>query len=604
MSKSSYRKPLFRKIFVSTVVLVVGMLAGFSFYSASVFRETYTQQVEQGLRARASLAAEDLLPLLASGSAALQARCQALGRSATTRFTLIRPDGVVLCDSEGEPAKMENHRRRPEVAQALRGEPSVAHRHSDSVHQDFLYVAIPIGAPGRIDAVMRAAISLGAFESALSGYYGKTALAALLLLVLAAGVAWRVSRGISQPLERMREHAERVAEGDFESRARLGRGDALELERLARAMNRIAIQLDQRIRTVTEQNAALEAVFLSMIEGVIAVNVEGEIIHLNEAACSLFGVSREAALGRPVRETIRLADLHALIELASDPGDGRVIERELVVRTGVGGERLVQAHGTALRGAQGSRIGALLVFNDLTRLRELESHRREFVSNVSHELRTPLTSIQGFVETLLDGGKREPGEVARFLEIIRRQAGRLHAIVEDLLNLSRIEADAERDEIPLAAGLVRPILVAAVEVCAPRAQEKGISLELECAEGLKALMNAPLLEQAVINLVDNAVKYTESQRPVRITAREARGAEGPRVMVAVRDEGAGIPREHLPRIFERFYRVDKARSRKVGGTGLGLSIVKHIALAHQGAARVESEVGQGSTFILELQPSS
>jgi two-component system phosphate regulon sensor histidine kinase PhoR len=245
---------------------------------------------------------------------------------------------------------------------------------------------------------------------------------------------------------------------------------------------------------------------------------------------------------------------------------------------------------------QGANIGALIVLDNITRLKVLENIRRDFVANVSHELKTPITSIKGFVETLRDGAVNDPEDRMRFLDIIARHSDRLNAIIDDLLSLSRIEQEAEREQIALEEGRIRDALDAAVLVCASKADEKGIRVDLACDQDLRAKINLPLLEQAIVNLIDNAIKYSGSGSNIRI---EAAGTAAETV-IRVRDWGCGIPQDHLQRIFERFYRVDKARSRKLGGTGLGLAIVKHIVHAHGGRILVESSPGKGSTFSICL----
>jgi two-component system phosphate regulon sensor histidine kinase PhoR len=237
-----------------------------------------------------------------------------------------------------------------------------------------------------------------------------------------------------------------------------------------------------------------------------------------------------------------------------------------------------------------------VVLNEVTEIKKLENIRRDFVANVSHELRTPITSIKGFVETLIDGAIHQPEEAERFLQIVARQADRLNAIIEDLLSLSRLETDVERGEVELQQVDLQPVLEAAVQTCAPQADEKRMRLVLAWEGDLAARANPRLIEQALVNLIGNAIKYSPAGQEVRVSA----AATGRTVQLQVSDQGAGIDKRHLPRLFERFYRVDKARSRELGGTGLGLAIVKHIALAHGGMVSVESEPGQGSTFVISL----
>ncbi len=260
----------------------------------------------------------------------------------------------------------------------------------------------------------------------------------------------------------------------------------------------------------------------------------------------------------------------------------------------------MQAHGTPLRDAEGNRIGVLVVLNDVTRLARLENIRKDFVANVSHEIKTPITAIKGFVETLQEGKTHDPEDVKRFLGIIHRHVDRLEAIVEDLLALSRIEKEAEAEEIILGVPLVRGILARAIQACENKAEAKKIRLELDCSEELKGKINPRLLEQAVVNLLDNAINYSEEGTSVAVAAEET----AQEILIRVQDHGSGIERKHQERIFERFYRVDKSRSRKLGGTGLGLAIVKHIVQSHGGRVSVESQLGEGSTFTLHLPQSN
>ena len=260
------------------------------------------------------------------------------------------------------------------------------------------------------------------------------------------------------------------------------------------------------------------------------------------------------------------------------------------------GNQLFHPQRIQLIGQHHNRIGALIVLNDVTRLRRLENIRRDFVANVSHEIKTPVTAIKGFVETLHDGSIRNSRDAERFLGIIGKHVDRLNAIIEDLLSLSRIEQDVEREEIVLEEGSIRDVLLTAIQVCEVKAASKNIRVALSCKEDLKARINPPLLEQAVVNLLDNAIKYSDSESTIRVQARKTND----QIILSVHDEGCGIGKEHSHRLFERFYRVDKARSRQLGGTGLGLAIVKHITQAHGGHVSVESTPGKGSTFSLHL----
>ncbi len=292
----------------------------------------------------------------------------------------------------------------------------------------------------------------------------------------------------------------------------------------------------------------------------MAVDQRERLITLNQAGARLLRVDPEAARERPLPEVVRNPDLQNFVTRAL--ASPRQLDGEIILRDN-SRDRLLQVTGTTLRDLQGKAFGALIVLNDVTRLRRLEQARRDFVANVSHELKTPITSIKGFVETLLDGAMQEPENALSFLQIIARHADRLNEIIDDLLSLSRIEQDSEQGKIALAPGRIKEVLNNAIQVCGERAAAKDIDINLTCADDLAAEINAPLLEQAVVNLIDNAVKYSPAARPVQVEAREELGE----VWILVRDQGPGIAPEHLPRLFERFYRIDAGRSRKVGGTG-------------------------------------
>jgi two-component system, OmpR family, phosphate regulon sensor histidine kinase PhoR len=296
--------------------------------------------------------------------------------------------------------------------------------------------------------------------------------------------------------------------------------------------------------------------------------------------------------GRKVKEVVRNTEFNRFVQRTLQ-GEGPT-EAEIVFL----GEpdRFLQAHGATLREAGGMRVAALVVLNDITRLKVLETVRRDFVANVSHELRTPITSIKGFLETLRDGAVEDPETRRRFLDIAVKNADRLNMIIDDLLSLARVERDAEMGDIRLETTPLSGVFAAAARVCAENAAGKGIELLFNCEEGATAKINPQLIEQALVNLVDNAIKYGEPGSIVRVDA----DTTGDEVVLTVTDQGCGISREHLNRIFERFYRVDKARSRTEGGTGLGLSIVKHIAHAHRGSVRVRSSPGEGSAFSIHL----
>ncbi len=358
-------------------------------------------------------------------------------------------------------------------------------------------------------------------------------------------------------------------------------------------MNKMAAQLDERIRTIISQRNEQQAVLSSMIEGVIAVSVTGRVMSLNHAAAGMIQEAVESAEGRTVEEVIRNTELQQFVRCALD--SEQPVEGRIVLHENSRSEQHLQVHGTILSDDQGEKIGALIVMNDMTHIRRLEQVRSDFVANVSHELKTPVTSIKGFIETLLDGAMEKPEDRRRFLEIIARQTDRLNSIIDDLLMLSRVEQQNE-EKLDLEPVRLHDVLSAAVGLCELKAGQKEMAIAVECDETLTVRANASLLEQAIVNLVDNAIKYSDAGGDVRIDVVQ----KDDEVLISVHDHGCGIAKEHLPRLFERFYRVDKARSRTLGGTGLGLAIVKHIAQSHKGRVTVDSTVRKGSTFTLHL----
>jgi two-component system phosphate regulon sensor histidine kinase PhoR len=586
-------KPLFWQIYPSYVLIILLALVAVSGLYSDSLRDFYLDQVGSDLEARGRLFEGQAASLLTSSGAEeeLDRLCKTFGRATATRFTVVALSGEVIGDSVEDPRRMENHARRTEIAAALRGEVARSIRGSRTLQESMMYVALPALSGQRVVGVVRAARALNAIDLALKGVYREVAWGGLAVAVVAALVGFFLSRRLSRPLEAMKQGAELFAQGHFDRK--LPAAGSRESRALADAMNLMAGQLDERIRTIIRQRNEQQAVFTSMVEGVVALDNEERVLHINRAAADLLAVSPESVEGRRLQEIVRKADLQRFMTRAL--ASGTPLEGEVVL-PGEAGDRFLQAHGTVLRGGDGRSIGVLIVLNDVTRLRRLENIRRDFVANVSHELKTPITGIKGSVETLLDGALAHPEDAMRFLGIIAKQAERLNAIIDDLLELSRVEQGQGDHAIALQTAPLAPVLRTARHACEMTAREKGIELVLAWEEELSASVNPPLLEQAVVNLIDNAVKYSGPDSEVRIEARRI----GREVVILVRDQGCGIEREHLSRLFERFYRVDKARSRRAGGTGLGLSIVKHIVQAHHGRVTVESVPGRGSTFAIYL----
>ncbi|MBE0564560.1 MAG: PAS domain-containing protein [Krumholzibacteria bacterium] len=571
-------------VLVLSLVLVTG-------FAGQAVRAFLVRDTGANLEHAARLTVSTFAVALAAGDEAqVQETCRRYHAMTGMRFTVILADGRVAGDSLEDPGRMDNHADRPEFAAALAGQAGHGRRYSTTLDHQRLYCAVAAAGGDGTPFVVRTSVSESSLAEVMRGALGRIALAGLVLALLAGVTAYLLSRRLRNALARLQAGAEAFARGDLGQRTR--EADSAEIAALADAMNRMADQLGRRIETIDAQRRELEAVMSSMIEGVIAVDLDETVISMNEVAARLLGQMPPRAVGRSIQEAARDPDLTAMVQQALS--SGATVERD--VRLGDRAEICVQATATDLRDGEGALIGALLVLNDVTRLRRLEIMRRDFVANVSHELRTPITSIKGFVETLLDHPPADPAETRRFMGIISRQADRLDAIISDLLALSRLEKDTESGGIERVELPVRPLLERLLRDLAARDADGAARLSLDCGGEVRAACNAALLEQAVGNLVDNALKYSQPGSPVVITC-----TTGPEtVSIAVNDRGPGIAAEHLPRVFERFYRVDKARSRTMGGTGLGLAIVKHIAQAHRGHVTAASEVGKGSTFTINL----
>lgn len=587
-----FKKNLHTQLYLSYLLITLLSLGAIGGYTVSAFHNFYNEQTLADLESRARLIQHQAFHHFVSVDIpALKLLAETLGQPGAQRVTLILPDGTVAGDSEENPARMDNHADWPEVEEALVGKIGSAIRAGRILNTNRMYVALPVDHEGQLLGVVRLSIPLIVIDETLKGILWKIALAGLLIVLVVTPVSLYISRRISRPLSEMKDNAERFACGHLDSRIRVeGPEDVL---RLAEALNAMAVQLDERIHTVTVQRNEQEAILSSMVEGVIAVDSNQNILSLNRAAAKLLDIPNGFASGQPVAMVIRNTQLQKFVKktLASS----KKVEQDIVFNRGESAQ-VLQIIGTALRDINQTSIGAVIVLNDVTRLKRLENMRRDFVANVSHELKTPITSIKGFVETLLGGALDNPEDSKRFLEIVASQADRLNAIIDDLLSLSQLEQDAEKAEIVVEESSLEPVLEMAIQACAQKASEKTVRVDMNCTEKVAARINPQLLEQAVINLVDNAIKYSFPSTTVRVDA--SAGEEG--ITVAVTDEGRGIEKEHFPRLFERFYRVDRDRSREMGGTGLGLAIVKHITQVHGGSVSLDSSVGKGSTFRIHL----
>ena len=575
------RTRLVWQLFAGFSVLLTAAIAA-AFWVASV---QLAGQADESLRQRLADAARSLAVLEADrdgppDAAAFENNAQTVRTATRIDCRLIASGGTAAVDDTLAEA-------------AARDGIASRSRYDGASGRRSLEVAVPIGTRRPPVAIVLATADAAESDRDLATWQRRLLAGCLGTAACAVAAGYVLARRVTRPIDELRAAAARLAGGD--TTTAVPATEVAELADLATALSRLRTQLVERGLTIGRQGTQQEAVLGSMIEGVLAVDARQRLLGINRAAADLLDVDPDDCAGRPLIDVIRNPDLRRFALTAIDCR--APVEDDLVLHGPR--DRTIRLRGTALRDASGEG-GAVIVLNDVTEMKRLEHVRRDFVANVSHELKTPIASIKGFVETLLDGAMDDPADTSRFLGIVARQADRLAAIVDDLLALSRIEQSEGAGNLPVETVPVASILTAVTLDCGPRAADRSIRLEVDCPANLAATLNAALVEQAVINLVDNALKYSESGKTVWLSAA-ASEPPGPRELVLrVRDEGCGIEPIHLPRLFERFYRVDKARSRNLGGTGLGLSIVKHIVQAHTGAVSVDSEPGVGTTFTIRL----
>ena len=569
------------KLMASYLALVLFLGAGLYVYLSESLESSMTRATREHLQDQARAASLMALKEIKELDRDAPPLTASLSRAIRSRVTVIATDGRVAADSEVPPAgwgSMENHGHRPEVVQALRDGIGSSVRYSATLRTDMIYVAASFGKEG----VIRLALPLSELELAkerLRKSLGATFACAVLASLL---FSYFLSNINSRRLRRLAAAANRIGRGEFGTRVAVQSND--ELGELARVMNEMSGKIERQLEEISSEKGRLDAILEGMGEGVMVTDRDAVVTLVNPSFCAMFGVGVQV-LGRPLMEISRHPDLHAACREVL----AQRRERTQEIRLTGGTETLV--HWVPLL-QDGALAGAVAVFHDISALKRVERIRRDFVANVSHELRTPVTVIKGYAETLLSGAlAQDPERGERFLQIILNHAERLSSLVRDLLALSELESGEvalNPQRVPVKEAVERALLLVA-----QRGEEKGITLA--CLEGTASpvvLADRARLEQVLINLLDNAIKYSERGGTVSVDA----AVEGKLVRILVRDSGIGIPEQDLPRIFERFYRVDAARSRDNGGTGLGLSIVKHIVQAHGGTVSVESGQGRGAVF--------
>jgi len=586
------RLNLFWKFAFSFLALLVSVLLAVDFFAERALRSDYERTGFEKLAAIARVAQKrppqwtPASPGHPEDLTALREWVSQMGASGA-RITVIAPDGRVLDDSQANADAMENHANRPEVLEAKAKGEGRSVRQSITFNRELLYYAIRQNTTAGADTILRFALPPEAVDEVLSAFRHRLWLASFLILLIAGAVSLLFSRGFTGRVERLKDFSRRVAEGDFRPLPRDSSNDALGA--LGTALNRTAARLDRTIQTLTEERNLSSAILGSMVEGVAVVNASERLVFANPGFAEILGLDVPPTSGSALVEVVRQTELLEAVRqvLAGEPR----VQSEIVTGT-------LRQHYFAITVAavrEGDTSGAVVVLHDITELRRLERVRRDFVANVSHEFRTPLTAIQGFAETLLAGAIDDPQNRTRFLEIILEHSRRLARLTEDLLVLSKM--DAERLELEIRRLSVSQLIESCLETAQRRGSEKDLQISVTTPQDLPDIAgDRRRLAEVLQNLLDNAIQYTLPGGKIVVSAQL--GDE--EIILTVSDTGIGIPKADQSRIFERFYRVDAARSREAGGTGLGLAIAKHLVEVHGGRLWVESEVGHGSQFHFSL----
>ena len=571
------KRSFFSKIFIGYLLIIFALSSLTLVLSLNTIREFYRDTLTDHLRTLAYTLNSETARLLDTGRAnQLDGFIKTVGSKIQTRITVIATDGTVLADSEENIQSMENHSHRPEVVEALQGKTGKSIRFSSTVSRDMLYVAIPLEKDGQIAGVIRTSLFLGDIDNLLTKLNYHVAGISLGIVFIALLAAFLISNSVVRPIRHLTLAARKVASGDFSARVFLKTKD--ELRGLADSFNRMNEEMEKMFSELGQQKEELESIIDSLQEGLLVLDKQGRVILSNESFRKI--IRNQAVEGKFYWEIMRNPRFPELLKKAG-------LEKKKFTEDLTLADRVFMCSVTPLQGGD----GIVSIFYDITEIRNTEKIKKDFVINVSHELRTPLTAIKGYVETLRKEVGTTPGN--RYLEIVERNTDRLVNIVNDLLLLSSLEEKAalELEDIDLGGFLENVI-----RIFDQRLKDKQLSLVIDVKENLPPI-KADLfkLEQMLANLLDNAVKYTD-----RGEITVSMDVHDKRVRIQVRDTGIGIPKDDIPRIFERFYVVDKSRSRKSGGTGLGLSIVKHIVLLHHGTIDIESALGKGTSVTVTL----
>ena len=578
------------RLIIIFVVIQLLIIALSFYYFSTNHREFYLEQEKISLKHYSQLMLNNIgAEEIKNSSQSLEEKAAAWSNDTETRITIIAADGLVLADSHHNIEEMDNHRSRPEVVQAIRSGISGSEiRYSDTIGEEMLYYAVPVRAQNELVGILRTARPLKFIRSVLIEDIKSYLFFFVILAVITILLGWRLTYSIVKPLETVTETAEKISEGDLSQRIPVRKYNS-EIEKLARMFNFMAEELEEKITEISQEKSRIEAILESMVDGVIAVDKEGKVSLINPAARRIFNIEAEKIKGRELISSLFSHRIDMYLQRAFDKK--KSISREIKYKNPE--QKIIQATFIPLLDETENVNGGVIVLTDITELRKLETVRNDFVANVSHELRTPLTSMVGYLDTLLESDIEDPETRDRFLKIIKEETDRLSILIKDLLNLSKIESQS----FDLKARNFEDVLEKVVNLMRKNAEDKNINFQVEIAENIPLVyMVSEQIKQVLINLIDNAIKYTPAGGKIKIKVEK----EVDKVYFSVKDTGMGIPKADQERIFERFYRVDKARSRALGGTGIGLSIVRNIVKQHGSEIQVKSREGEGSEFSFYL----
>ncbi len=555
-------------------------------------RDYYLSLTERNLTTQARWISQSSIAYLREDAQnSLRALVGGFGSQHSLRVTVTDAKGVVIADTDADPSSMENHAARPEIAAALIGRVGRAQRTSGTTQWPFLYVAVPVDDDGAIIGAARVALPLSDVNAAIGRLWMIVIFSLLLAMALAAFIGMKLARRITEPIEQLSQAAQEVAKGRYWHRVSIGNRD--EIGQLGETINHMATSIQEKIDLISEGKEQLEVVLRQMVSGVLLLERNDEVTVINPAARTMLGFDGPIS-GLSVLDVTKSRELADACQRVLLSGETASIEVRVIYPR----ERILQVDVSPMRHTPRSGpVAIVMVLHDISRRKQEERYRAELVANVSHELRTPVTAIKGFADTLLEEAADDPQATKEFVQIIAKEANRLNLLIADLLELARIEAQEiqlHRDVID-----VRELIAEVLLRFKTRAQEQQLEITTDCPPSLTVWADRERIIQIISNLVDNSIKYTSPGGRITLNAFE----RGDRTEIAVADTGVGIPADDLKRVFERFYRVEKARSRKLGGTGLGLSIVKHLVELHQGRIWLESEVGKGTTAHLTLPRS-